>query len=68
MAFTSSDLTAVESAIATGEMTVEVDGRRITYRSIDDLRKARTMITAALQSSGVSVAVPRTSYTVRSRN
>ena len=37
MAFTTADLAAVDQAIATGELSVEVNGRRITYRSVADL-------------------------------
>lgn len=40
MALTQSDLEALESAIATGELTVEYDGKRVTFRSIDELIKA----------------------------
>ncbi len=68
MAFSTADLTNIEAAIATGEMTVEIDGRRVTYRSIDDLRKARNIISAALQSSGVAAKATRVSYASRVRS
>lgn len=48
MAWTQSDLDAVESAIASGEMTVRVNDRLITYRSIDELLKARDVMRATL--------------------
>lgn len=68
MAFSASDLTAIETAIATGELTVEVDGRRVTYRSMDDLRKAHSFISQQLQSSGAATAAVRTSYASRVRD
>ena len=68
MAFSTADLTNIETAIATGELLVEIDGRRVTYRSIDDLRKARNIISAALQTSGATAKATRTSYASRVRN
>jgi hypothetical protein len=41
MAFTQTQLDAVETAIASGELKVMFDGREVIYRSIDDLLKAR---------------------------
>lgn len=67
MAFTSTDLDRIERAIATGELTVTVDGETVTYRSVSDLTKARDMIRGALESSGQIAARPRVSYVARSR-
>lgn len=67
MAFTQSQLDAVEQAIASGELRVMFDGREIIYRSIDDLMKARNTIKAALQATGATAAVARTSYASRGR-
>lgn len=50
MAFTQSDLDAVNAAIASGELTVSHNGRTVTYRSMDDLMKARATIQADLAS------------------
>ena len=59
MAFTQTDLDAINTAIATGELSVEVAGRRVIYRSIDDLLKARTLIAADLGSAaGASASSP----------
>ena len=44
MAFTQSDLDAIDAAIASGELTVSHNGRTVTYRSMDDLFKARDRI------------------------
>lgn len=48
MAFTPSDLAAVERAIASGELSVSSNGRSVTYRSMLDLVRARDMIRAEL--------------------
>lgn len=65
MAFTTTDLDNINAAIASGELTVEVNGRRVTYRSVDDLMKARQMIKSDLALSEPSVSsVRRGSYRV----
>lgn len=61
MAFTSTDLAAIDAAIASGEMTVKHNGREVTYRSIDDLKKARAVIVAEI-AAAVSGARPGGSY------
>lgn len=48
MAFTQTDLDAVNAAIASGELTVKHNGREVTYRSMEDLLKARATITSEL--------------------
>ena len=50
MAFTQSDLDAIDAAIASGELTVSHNGRTVTYRSMDDLFKARDRINNLLAS------------------
>lgn len=40
MADYSSQITALETALALGELSVEVEGRKITYRSVDELRRS----------------------------
>jgi roadblock/LC7 domain-containing protein len=54
MSFTADDLAQVNAAIASGELTVSVQGRTVTYRSIDDLFKAKAAIEAdlAAQAAG----------------
>ena len=56
MAFTQTDLDNINTAIATGELSVEVAGRRVVYRSIDDLLKARTLIASDLGSAAGAAA------------
>ena len=68
MAFTTTDLDNIEAAIATGELTVSVNGRTVTYRSMTDLLKARDFISGALQSAGTIAKVSRTSYVQRGRS
>ena len=52
MAFTAQDLAAIDAAIASGELTVRTnEGRMVTMRSVDELLKARALITSALAAS-----------------
>ena len=48
MALSSTDLDKLDAAIAQGALTVEFNGRRITYRSIDELLAARAHVAAQL--------------------
>lgn len=65
MAFTQTDLDNINAAIATGELSVEVNGRKVQYRSVDDLIKARSIISADLAAAAdLGVAVRRGSYRV----
>ncbi|HSH41296.1 MAG TPA: hypothetical protein VK973_04140 [Arenicellales bacterium] len=48
MAYTASDLAAVESAIARGETEVSFGDRSVKYRSIADLQRVRRAIKAEL--------------------
>lgn len=67
MAHTQADLDAVKAAIASGEQSVEMNGRKVVYRTIDDLRKARDDIAAELAATDTAStsAVRRGSYSVR---
>ena len=52
MPFTSADLTAIQAAIASGELTIRgADGRQVTLRSMDELLKARDAIVAEISST-----------------
>lgn len=44
MAFNQAQLDAIDEAIATGELEVEYEGRRVKYRSINELLTARSHI------------------------
>ena len=62
MAFTTTDLAAVDAAIASGELTVEHNGRRVTYRSMGDLLQAKQTIQAELTRTQPGRASARTGY------
>lgn len=65
MAFTQTDLDNINAAIATGEMSVEVNGRKVVYRSMSDLLKARTTIASDLSGAQAIVnGARRGSYRV----
>lgn len=52
MAFTQNDLSAIDSAIASGELTVRTaDGKLVTLRTMAELLQARDVITASLAAS-----------------
>jgi hypothetical protein len=44
MAFTQSDLTAIENAIKTGTLSVQYKDRTVTYRSLNELQKIKALI------------------------
>jgi hypothetical protein len=48
MAYTQSQLDALEAALASGTLTVEFDGKRVTYRSLDEIHRAIQIIKTAL--------------------
>lgn len=50
MAYTTADLDALDAAIAGGELSVQVDGRRVQYRSIAELLQARAHVASLLQA------------------
>lgn len=59
MSFTPTDLQNINAAIATGELSVEVNGRKVVYRNMDDLIKARNLMQADMASSNAPAASPR---------
>lgn len=52
MAFTLTQLSAIEAAIASGQLSINYDGKSVTYRSVGDLISARNLIRADLTASG----------------
>jgi uncharacterized Zn-binding protein involved in type VI secretion len=56
MAWTQSDLDALDKAIASGEKQVMIDGKMIVYQGIDDMQRRRQMLAAYLAGSGTSTA------------
>ncbi len=67
MAFTSSDLAALDRAIASGELSVAYDGKRVEYRSVAELQAARALVLNELQAAGADRAV-RTGLMSRTRD
>lgn len=56
-------IAAIEAAIASGELTVESDGDRVTYRSMGELLKARDFFVAQ-QTAAASSARPASTVAV----
>jgi hypothetical protein len=48
MAFTQAQLDALENSIATGSLSCEFDGKRVNYRSLDEMMRIRSTIQEAL--------------------
>ncbi|WP_419902354.1 phage head-tail joining protein [Kiloniella sp.] len=44
MAYTQADLDAIKTAIASGALSVEIDGQKIVYRSFFELERAEARI------------------------
>ncbi|MGL5285668.1 MAG: phage head-tail joining protein [Aeromonas sp.] len=51
MAFTLEDLTNINEALASGELTVMVNGRQVTYRTIKELLEAKRHIQGELDAA-----------------
>lgn len=63
MALSQTDLDNLDSAIATGELRVQFNGRSVEYRSIEELKKARAHVAQVLASAAGGGRVP-TAYRV----
>jgi hypothetical protein len=48
MAYTQQQAEALRQAMASGVLTVEYDGKRVTYRSVGEIREALAEVDAAL--------------------
>jgi hypothetical protein len=63
MAFTQTDLDNINTAIAAGELTVRAsNGSMVTYRSMDELLRARGVIQAELTAASSAGGTRRNSY------
>lgn len=51
MAFSISDLDSIDNAIKSGELTVRFEDSQVTYRSMDELIKARALIKREISGS-----------------
>lgn len=71
MAFTLEQLTAIKSAMASGELEVEFNGKRIKYRSMAELKEAKEIVETELVALGIytppTASLVRTSYARRER-
>lgn len=67
MAFTQTDLDAINAAIARGESVVRFADRTVEYRSIGDLIKARNLIVAELNAAAATGQPRRFSFTTYRR-
>lgn len=59
MAVTQSDIDALTAAIASGERQVTIGSQSVTYRSIDDLIKARDTLMRDLATQTGTAPRPR---------
>lgn len=56
MAFSKDDIDALDEAIASGELSVKIDGRKAVYRSISDLLRAKRHIQRMIaKQSGIKI-------------
>lgn len=62
MALSQSDVDRLEAAVARGELTVEYDGRRVTYRSMNELLQALAYVKGEVQNQAGSAQQNRMSY------
>ncbi|PJK00838.1 hypothetical protein CO641_02385 [Lysobacteraceae bacterium NML91-0213] len=49
MAFTREDLAGVEAAISSGTLSVQYEGRRVQFQSLEDLMKLRARMRAEIE-------------------
>ncbi|MBL8220403.1 MAG: hypothetical protein JNL62_14315 [Bryobacterales bacterium] len=66
MAWAQQQLDAIEAAIASGELTVRFGDRTVTYRSMDELLRARAVVKDAV-SVASGTAVDRFSFAQTSK-
>lgn len=59
MAYTQQDLANIDSCIAAGELTVEHNGRRVTYRSTSELMQQREFIKSQIDNAAASASTTR---------
>jgi len=62
MAYTQLDLDALNSAIASGHLKVEYDGKKVEFRSLADLIKIRDMIAGELNPAAAVTVAQRQVY------
>ncbi len=65
MALSQTDLDALDLAIASSELEVQLEGRRVKYRSTDELLKARAHIANLLVPVAVRTGPYRFQFTTQ---
>lgn len=58
MAFSQTDLDALDAAIASGALKVRYNDREVQYQSLADLLKARALVASSIGSGGRSCVYP----------
>ncbi len=66
MAWSQAQIDAIEAAIASGELTVRFGDRTVTYRSMEELLQARSLIKEALAAES-GTATDRFSFAQTSK-
>ena len=64
MAFQADDIQAIDEAIAAGALTVKIDGREITYRSMNELFRAKRHIEKSIAKANGKRASPFRAFSV----
>jgi hypothetical protein len=64
MAFTLADVAAIEAALSRGELSVQYDNRRVTYRSIEELAAIRDRMIRELGPDVSTTRRPKQVYLV----
>lgn len=59
MAFTQSDLIALESSIKSGTKEVRFQDRTVVYQNLDDMLKLRSAMIVELSPTGTAPAIQR---------
>lgn len=54
MAYSQTDLDAIEEAIASGALKVKYADKEVTYRSLDEMMKVRDLIRRKLGATSIS--------------
>jgi hypothetical protein len=67
VAITQADKDRLERAVTLGELTVELDGRRVTYRSMTELLQALAYVGAELDKQAGPAAQNRQSFAAFAR-
>lgn len=69
MAFTTTQLTALETAVASGQLEVTYDGKTVKYRSTADLIAAYNFVKQKLEDQGdLASTRVRTSFAAHSKD